>query len=149
MATQDYFTSIASMVGLATITRISGKSGVIARCSCQLASAIFRWPGPTLPWPSVASIDTHAPRTQTSVHMWKPNSACAGGGESTYTKPIAVRDGTPTALHIAAANMEYSVQSPSSVFATCDAGAIATEKFIAFMLRLTQVSMSCAFRHGS
>src|SRR3954454_14751565 len=62
---------------------------------------------------------------------------------------MAVRDGTPTARHIAAVSMEYSVQSPASVCATCDAGAIASEKFIAFMLRLTQPSISSDLRHGS
>ena len=44
----------------------------------------------------------------------------------TYTSPIAVRAGTPWALHMAAVSMAYSVQSPLRVRATWSAGAIAS-----------------------
>lgn len=50
-------------------TRITGKSGVIARISCQLWSEIFRCVAPIPPRPKVASRARHSPSTQTSAHM--------------------------------------------------------------------------------
>src|SRR5947209_14440776 len=60
-----------STAGSPSITRISGRSGVIERISCQEWSDTFRWAGPTRPLPKVASMPAHWPLTYTSVHMWK------------------------------------------------------------------------------
>ena len=52
-----------STAGSPSITRISGRIGVIERVSCQEWSDTFRCAGPTRPLPRVASSPTHWPLT--------------------------------------------------------------------------------------
>ena len=108
-----------------TSTLSTGRSGANDFSSCQLASVILRCPGPTEPRPSVASSATQPPLAYTSNHMWYARNGLPPRSVA-YTSPSAVRLGTPSARHMPAANIAYSVQSPASVFATFEQVAIAT-----------------------
>src|SRR5262249_23309888 len=137
-----------SIVGLAMMNPFTGRSGVNEITPSQEWSVILMCPGPTDPRPSVASRASHWPETKTSVHMWTASPGLPSR-LSTYTSPIAVRDGIFSARHMAAVSIAYSVQSPVRVFATWSAGAIASVKFATIMNPLTNRSMAWAFFHGS
>ena len=61
---------------------------------------------------------------------------------------MAVREGMPTARHIPAPNMAYSVQSPLRFFATLLHVAIACENSVARMFWFTHFSTAHAFCHA-